>query len=295
MTQLYLSQIRLDGGTQPRSEINAWTVQEYADAMANGDIFPPVTVFYDGAEYWLADGFHRYHAKERQETNFIDADVRQGTREDAVWFACGANATHGLRRTNADKRRAVETALRLPKGATQSDRQVAQHCGVTDKTVAAVRAELKLTAEFPQSPTRTGADGRTINTTNIGTRPASTIDAACEAPTVWDYAPPIAVGHVPVLTGEVVPREPTVAIADVQALIASKLAHQAETIAHPFAEYLEVLNRYQNITDPILDAWFASADEAEWNMCQMIFAHVNKFFARVNTRHTYHQEDGAAS
>jgi hypothetical protein len=71
-------------------------------------------VFYDGAEYWLADGFHRVHAAQKLRRLTIAADVRQGTRRDAVLLSARANAEHGLRRTNEDKRRAVLTLLADP-------------------------------------------------------------------------------------------------------------------------------------------------------------------------------------
>ena len=61
-TKLLISQIRRDGGTQPRAAINQDTVNEYREDMKNGDKFPPVIVFYDGEIYWLADGFHRIEA-----------------------------------------------------------------------------------------------------------------------------------------------------------------------------------------------------------------------------------------
>ena len=32
--------------------------------MEEGAIFPPVTVFFDGEHFWLADGFHRVQAAE---------------------------------------------------------------------------------------------------------------------------------------------------------------------------------------------------------------------------------------
>src|SRR5215207_11626412 len=105
MSQLLaLKTIRTDGGTQPRAALNQDRVGEYADDMARGDEFPPVTVFYDGADYWLADGFHRYHARATRHPD-IEAEVRQGTRRDAILFSVGANASHGMRRTNEDKRR----------------------------------------------------------------------------------------------------------------------------------------------------------------------------------------------
>ena len=63
---LDIAVIRLDGGTQPRAGIDQAVVEDYANDMAaNGDEFPPVQVVYDGAEYWLWDGFHRLHARKR--------------------------------------------------------------------------------------------------------------------------------------------------------------------------------------------------------------------------------------
>ena len=44
--QLDLSQIRLDGDTQIRAEISDALVAEYTDALARGDGFPPVVVFF---------------------------------------------------------------------------------------------------------------------------------------------------------------------------------------------------------------------------------------------------------
>ncbi|MEM5838726.1 ParB N-terminal domain-containing protein, partial [Pediococcus acidilactici] len=108
---LRLNQISRDGGTQSRAEINYSVVEEYVEAFREGATFPPVTVYYDGESYWLADGFHRVQAVEAAGIERIAADVRQGTRRDAVLHSVGANACHGLRRTNVDKQRAVETLL----------------------------------------------------------------------------------------------------------------------------------------------------------------------------------------
>ena len=57
--------------------------------MQAGVKFPPVTVFYDGSDYWLADGFHRRNAAFSAELAQMECDVRQGTREDPsvpIWL-----------------------------------------------------------------------------------------------------------------------------------------------------------------------------------------------------------------
>ncbi|MCC6392074.1 MAG: ParB N-terminal domain-containing protein [Bryobacterales bacterium] len=146
-----ISNIRLDGGTQPRAAIDFDTVFDYMDAMTDGANFPPVIVFYDGTDYWLADGFHRVKAADQAGREEIACEVHQGTQEDAQWYSFAANKTNGLRRTNSDKHRAVQAALTHPKGAGQSDSQIAQHVGVDHKTVAAWRAKLEATWEIPKS------------------------------------------------------------------------------------------------------------------------------------------------
>ncbi len=78
-----------------------------------------------------------------------------GGRIDALKAALSANAAHDIRRGNADKRRAVEIALReFPK---LSSRMIAELCGVSDPFVGKLRGDV-LTVSNAQ--TRTTADGR---------------------------------------------------------------------------------------------------------------------------------------
>ena len=150
---LELDQIRIDGGTQSRVELNQETVAEYAQAFTAGASFPPVVVFFDGANYWLADGFHRYFGARDAGESAIDAEIITGTQRDAVLYSLKANATHGLRRTNADKRKAVETLLKDAEWATWSDRKIAEVCGVSHELARQVRGAI--CHPLTDSPTRT--------------------------------------------------------------------------------------------------------------------------------------------
>jgi len=165
---LPIDSLSLIGDTQPRAEIDQDVVAEYAELMEAGAKFPPIVVFTDGATYWVADGFHRYWAIRRLKREKIDCEVHQGTVEDARWYSYSANQTHGLRRSNEDKRKAVLAALRHPKGAKLSDGKLAEHVGVSQPFVSKVRRESETTQNNFESPTRTGRDGRTIDTANIG-------------------------------------------------------------------------------------------------------------------------------
>ena len=61
-------------------------------------------------------------------------------------------------------------AQRHPNGAKMSDGQIAEHVGVSVAMVGKYRAELTPTIKDLESTTRTGRDGRKINTANIGRR-----------------------------------------------------------------------------------------------------------------------------
>jgi hypothetical protein len=173
MTRIAIDRIRADGGTQPRATIDFTVVEDYANAMADGAMLPPVIVFHDGTDHWLADGFHRREAHKVLGLPEIDCDVRQGTRRDAVLFSVSANADHGLRRTNEDKRRAVRKLLDDDEWARWSDREIARRCGVDHKTVATLRPPGP-SGEVPQIDRKVERNGTvfTQNTARIGSNPA---------------------------------------------------------------------------------------------------------------------------
>jgi len=135
---LDMSVLRIDGDTQPRAVIDPAVVAEYAEALEAGAEFPPAEVVCDGATHWLVDGFHRFYAHRKLGRKQIRAVVTTGMLEDARWQSLGANKTHGLRRNNADKVKAVRKALKLH--PELGDRVIAGHVGVSHTMVARHRA-----------------------------------------------------------------------------------------------------------------------------------------------------------
>ena len=131
--------IRAEASAQARVALDEDALEEYAEAMRAGAVFPPVVVFFDGETYWLADGFHRLAAALAAELETLLAEVRPGGLREAQLHAIGANALHGIRRTNADKRRAVELLLADEEWSQWSDRAIAKCCGVSNVTVSSYR------------------------------------------------------------------------------------------------------------------------------------------------------------
>ncbi|TFH53059.1 MAG: hypothetical protein E4G89_01170 [Methanothrix sp.] len=142
MAAVKLSDITLDSDLQPRVTITDAIVDEYAEAMKQGECFPPIILFNDGDTNWLADGYHRYKAAQRAGLEHISAEFRSGTKLDALRHALSANVSHGLRRSQADRRRAVLIGLR--EFSDQSDREIGRLVKVDGKTVGKYRERMTI-------------------------------------------------------------------------------------------------------------------------------------------------------
>lgn len=141
--------------TQLRVAIDGDQIDNLKAAFEAGATLPPIDLFRERADaYIIADGWHRYHAARILKHKTINAYIHDGGRSDAIKFALGANATHGLRRTNKDKRKAVEVAVReFPK---LSARAIADLCHVSHNFAAEIVKELS-----PDDSSRVGKDGKT--------------------------------------------------------------------------------------------------------------------------------------
>jgi ParB-like chromosome segregation protein Spo0J len=166
--KILLTKIRLDGGTQPRKELDETLVQHYTEEILEGQEFPPVDLHFDGKHYWLSDGFHRWHAHKRAGHKDIESNVSEGTKRDAFIASLKANAQHGKPRTPEERRYVVQLALEDIELGDLSDTQVAQICQVSNMTVGRVRKALGLKKE-----TTVGKDGKRRDTSKIGRKPVT--------------------------------------------------------------------------------------------------------------------------
>jgi hypothetical protein len=140
----------ITGHTQFRAVENPATVAEYADAMQAGEVFPPIVVWRVGDELHLSDGYHRLAALRKLGRATVEADVREGTALELFEHALGANARHGLPRTQEDKRKAVRAALAHDELSRRSDTQISKLCGVSQPFVSKLRQTLSGVSVVPK-------------------------------------------------------------------------------------------------------------------------------------------------
>jgi len=153
-----IKKIRLDGGTQFRESISQVKVKEYKDLMLDDVIFKPVDVVFDGEFYYLVDGFHRYFSIKAMGHNSIEANVTEGTLQDAIRIARRANNSHGMPRSLETRRRVIMSALNDPENEGASAREIAKECSVSHPTVLAIIKSLeggKFTTEQEKSTKET--------------------------------------------------------------------------------------------------------------------------------------------
>ena len=171
----------LDLSLQTRSGTDAETINNYAEAMADGAQFPDVTVFTDGTHYWLADGFHRVMAAKQLGKKQISADIRKGTEDDAVVFGGTANNKQGKRPTRADVQHFLEMVWARREaifGGTPTGGNFAEKCGITRQ--AGTKFVNEKIAEMPNDPMRPTVNNLqlpTVNYLQLPTRPNAPIQA----------------------------------------------------------------------------------------------------------------------
>lgn len=155
-----LDKIFVDNSLQIRCENDGDQIDNIKEAMEQGAEMPPIDLFakdgFADPSYLIGDGWHRYHAAVELKRKEIRAIIHPGGRPAALKHALGANSAHGLRRTNKDKRNAVEIALKeFPK---LGDRAIAKLCNVTHPFVIKLRKVVTVTTPTITQTTGNGTE-----------------------------------------------------------------------------------------------------------------------------------------
>jgi len=156
---LSIDLIRLDGDTQSRVRSNEDALAEYTAKVKGSDDWPEeygsVDVFFDGAEYFMSDGFHRTLAAIRAGRSSIPCRVHSGSAWDAFVFGIAANSGRGVRQEDDDKRYIVGRFLDSGQKMTQAE--IAEQARVSLWLVKDVVAKRKEESLRGQSPPTTGS------------------------------------------------------------------------------------------------------------------------------------------
>jgi len=131
----------LDPRLQCRDSVPEALIKEYEDLWREKVTFPPVQAFEVDGQLLVVDGFCRVLAAQNVGKSRIEATVTKGTFQDALRAACGANASHGHRRTQADKRKAAGIAI--AEFPDETSRVLAAMVGVSHTYIVSLREKDK--------------------------------------------------------------------------------------------------------------------------------------------------------
>ena len=166
MEMLKLGEIQVLKNFSVRTQLRDEILSSLKDALADGvNHFPPLSVFFDGERHILADGHYRYWALKAVEISAVECAVYQGSWRDAWLFSVQANASHGVRLSNTEKRAAVTKILQDEEWLKMSDYSIADLVRVSRSLVQKIRRELE--SSYGGQTTRIGRNGRQIETAGI--------------------------------------------------------------------------------------------------------------------------------
>jgi hypothetical protein len=150
--EIALADIRLDAGTQQRAQIDEVAFHQFAIRMKKGDVFPLMDVVFDGSNYWLVDGFHRYHAYSKNGTKIVEVEVSQGTKREAIYMSLTVNQKHGIRMKSEDVHKMLmKTVFPDDEWSKYSDEAIGEMIGYSRSYVQKKRLEYE---KFTESQTK---------------------------------------------------------------------------------------------------------------------------------------------
>ena len=195
-----LVDIDTKAGTQMREVLNQELIAEYrdliVDAKSRGEKhpLPPGDVFRSPEGHiTMGGGFHRFFAHQQANETEMECRVHAGGVKEAIIFACQDNETHGLRRTNADRRKAALTVLAMPENKDLSNVAVAKLANVSEAFIRNIRT----VAQQPEKragkgapPAKTPPPSEPVDTAGTQTAPEEGKTPAAPAGKTQEPPPP---------------------------------------------------------------------------------------------------------
>lgn len=156
ITKVKRSQLVVDEAVQSRCGTDQETAEAYAEAIRNGAKLPPIQCVRTPAGVFIVwDGMHRKAAFDLLKTTEVTVLARNGTLDDAILLAAGANADHGRPRSRNDKERCVLMLLARDQWKSKSVKWLADASRVSQHFAERVKTEY-----FGKQSQVVGRDGR---------------------------------------------------------------------------------------------------------------------------------------
>lgn len=182
--------IEFDEAYQQRIKVRSDLIAEYAqlwlDGVDLGSKEPMIIARLtdQGGRLVVIDCWHRAKGLAQafgpdHERMFEVANI---TAEQALVASFGANPTHGYMRTNEDKRKITDEALKAY--PNRSDEQIARWCAVSGPFVGNRRKALEAANELEKTDVRISLNGKVIPTGAIGAKKKTDLEAPAVTVTV---------------------------------------------------------------------------------------------------------------
>lgn len=154
--------VEVDRSILPRTQLDKIAVEEYSDIL---DAMPPIEVQANTLK--LIAGNHRVEAAAMKGVNCVRAIIKDIPDSDLIDAAFKSNHGHGVPYKRADRR--AYALKKLQAFPDWSNRRLMMEAGVSERTIATIRATLKEQAETEEEKARVapkqrkGTDDKTRN------------------------------------------------------------------------------------------------------------------------------------
>lgn len=197
--EVNIADLKFDPKLQTRAKPHdVQYIMTLVGVIKEGTLQDPIVVFRDPTDgsLWVADGHARADAARSAGCATIRARVHEGGLREAFEFALGANATHGVRRNNADLRHAVQMALEDPRTGNYTNVKIAELCHCSDHYVGGLRNTRAAATGNAPGARVTGTDGKSYPARRPRKAAVSTGSTLAITPPVAGSSPP-SMNHAP--------------------------------------------------------------------------------------------------